>query len=151
MEPHQDVEKDFEAYKLLLELWMNENPIKTNKLQVLMVVNGLLVSAVQVLGGFVAENWPIYLVACVLSLIWVFSIGRTVLFQKVWKFKMESLAQKYPGEDRFGILSSKIDMSRLPLWVRFAGAVSSKFYLIGAPILFAGAWCAVLLFTLATG
>jgi len=40
------VEKDYESYKQLLDLWAKENPIKTNKLQVLLVVNGLLLSAI---------------------------------------------------------------------------------------------------------
>lgn len=151
MDQGERIEKDYQTYKLLLDLWVNENPIKTNKLQVLMVVNGLLVSAVQILGGFVARNWPIYLVACVLSMIWVFSIGRTVRFQTVWKLKMESLAERYPGDARFNILTSKVDEKRLPVWVRLAGAVSSKFYLIGAPILFAGAWFVILVISVVTG
>ena len=41
-------EKDYEAFKTYVQLWSRENPIKTNKLQVLLVVNGLLVSALQV-------------------------------------------------------------------------------------------------------
>jgi len=87
----------------------------------------------------------------VLSFIWLFSIGRTVLFQNVWKLRMEALAGRHPGDGRFEVLSSKVDLSRLPIWVRLAGAVSSKVYLVGAPILFAAAWSAVLIFTLAAG
>ena len=54
-----DEQKDFEAYKRYVDLWASENPIKTNKLQVLLVVNGLLVSALQVNGGVAVVNWPI--------------------------------------------------------------------------------------------
>ena len=39
-----NVEHDYEAYKHLLDLWKSENPIKTNKLQVLLAINGLLVT-----------------------------------------------------------------------------------------------------------
>ncbi len=151
MERKNRIDEDFEAFKLLVDLWTNENPIKTNKLQVLLVVNGLLVSAVQAVGGFVAENWPIYLVACVLSLIWVFSIGRTVLFQQIWKLRIQELRDRHPDVDRFQVLSSPVDTSRLPLWLRAAGGVSSKFYLIGAPFLFAAAWGAILAVTLIGG
>lgn len=55
----QDVEKDYERYKQLIDLWAKENPIKTDKLQVLLLVNSILVTAVSVSGGFVAKNYPI--------------------------------------------------------------------------------------------
>jgi hypothetical protein len=38
--------RDYEIYRIAMDLWSRENPIKTNKLQVLLVVNGLLVSAI---------------------------------------------------------------------------------------------------------
>ena len=78
-------EKDYEAFKAYVQLWSRENPIKTNKLQVLLVVNGLLVSALQVGGGGLeTKNWPLFLAGGVFCLIWVMSIGRTSLFQKNW-------------------------------------------------------------------
>ena len=89
-------ETDYIAYKAYVDLWAAENPIKTNKLQVLLVVNGLLVSALQVGGGFIAANWPIFLMGSILSAIWVLSIGRTSLFQKIWQIKAQELAKKYP-------------------------------------------------------
>lgn len=56
-----NVDTDYEIYKQLLGLWAKENPIKTNKLQVLLIVNGLLLTAANVSGGFIERNWPIYL------------------------------------------------------------------------------------------
>ena len=71
-----EIEKDFEIYKILLDLWSKENPIKTTKLQVLLVVNGLLVSAINVSGGgFTQKQWFVYLAGGVFNLIWTFLIA----------------------------------------------------------------------------
>lgn len=146
-----DLDKDYETYKQLVSLWMSENPIKTNKLQVLLVVNGLLITAVSVSGGFVAKNWPIYLGGALLSLVWVLSIGRTSLFQKIWQAKIRKLAGKYPKDSRFQLLEESAalrELKRSDKFLRVVGAVSSKYYLIGAPFAFCVAWLLVLLYFL---
>lgn len=139
-------EKDYEAFKTYVSLWADENPIKTNKLQVLLVVNGLLVSALQVAGGFEYKNWPVFLAGCLLSLIWVMSIGRTSLFQKAWQTKAKDIAAKYANDQRFGILDTDAAERSAPFWLRFLGSVSSKYYLLGAPVLFSVAWACGLIF-----
>jgi hypothetical protein len=131
---------DFEIFKLLIDLWSRENPIKTNKLQVLLVVNGLLLTAVNVGGGFIAKNWPIYLGGAILSLIWVLSIGRTSLFQEIWQLKLQDLARKYPDDEHFRIMTYQDYLPQTSPPVRLSGCVSSKYYLIGAPILFCLTW-----------
>jgi hypothetical protein len=146
-----EVERDYEVYKQLLDLWAKENPIKTNKLQVLLVVNGLLLTAVNMGGGFKATSWPIYLGGAVLCLVWVLSIGRTSLFQAAWQRKISELSQKYPSDHRFQILGTKDAIKKLPKFLRFVGGVSSKYYLIGAPILFGICWLCVFLYFLLTG
>ena len=149
MKPN-DVEKDYQSYTQLVTLWMSENPIKTNKLQVLLVVNGLLLTAVSVNGGFVAENWPIYLGGAVLSLVWVHSIGRTSLYQKIWQSKIRKLAERYQEDSRFHLLEH--DQTELKAmkssdkFLKVVGAVSSKYYLIGAPIVFCIGWFVVFLY-----
>lgn len=131
---------DFEIFKLLIDLWSRENPIKTNKLQVLLVVNGLLLTAVNVGGGFIAKNWPIYLGGAILSLIWVLSIGRTSLFQEIWQLKLQDLARKYPDDDRFRIMTYQDYLPQTSPLLRLSGCLSSKYYLIGAPFLFCLTW-----------
>lgn len=137
---------DFEIFKVLIDLWSRENPIKTNKLQVLLVVNGLLLSAVNVSGGFIARNWPIYLGGAVLSLIWVLSIGRTSLFQEVWQLKLEYLAKKHPEDNRFRIMTTGEYLKAASPFLRYSGCLSSKYYLIGAPVLFCLTWLGLLLY-----
>ncbi len=137
---------DFEIFRVLIDLWSKENPIKTNKLQVLLVVNGLLLSAVNVSGGFTAKNWPIYLGGAVLSLIWVLSIGRTSLFQEVWQLKLEHLAKKHPEDDRFRIMTTKDYLKQASPLLRYSGCLSSKYYLIGAPVLFCLTWLSIFLY-----
>lgn len=143
-----EVEKHFEIYKQLINLWAQENPIKTNKLQVLLIVNGLLLTAVNVSGGFIAKNWPIYFGGAVLCLVWVLSIGRTSLFQKIWQVKIFQLAEKYPDDDRFQIHNYREDIKKTPKFLRVMGGVSSKYYLVGAPFVFGLGWLLVFLYFL---
>jgi hypothetical protein len=144
-------EQDYTAYKAYVDLWAAENPIKTNKLQVLLVVNGLLVSALQLGAGFSARNWPIFLAGAVLSGIWILSIGRTSLFQKAWQNKARTLAERHPDDPRFQLLDTDAAEAAAPGWLRLLGAVPSKYYLLGAPVLFSLAWAAGLVYVLACG
>jgi hypothetical protein len=147
-DPSQDVEHDYTNYKVLLDLWSKENPIKTTKLQVLLAVNGLLASAVNISGGISAGRWYIYLAAAVFCLIWMFSIGRTVLFQDVWQRKLQELHERYPKDSRFAILQTKEYQARVSLLARAFGAVPSKWYLLFSPLVFALSWLVVLLISL---
>ncbi len=133
-------EKDYIAYKAYVDLWAAENPIKTNKLQVLLVVNALLLSALQLGGGFTIANWPIFMAGSVFCAIWIMSIGRTSLFQKVWQAKAIEFSNKYTGDPRFHLLDTKAAELGAPRWLRFLGAVPSKYYLPGAPVVFSLAW-----------
>src|SRR5882672_6976045 len=76
-EQERQVELDYETYKSLLDLWAKENPIKTTKLQVLLAVNALLVSTVNISGGLHPEQWYVYLAGATFSFIWMFSIAGT--------------------------------------------------------------------------
>jgi len=143
------VDLDYVAYKAYVDLWSAENPIKTNKLQVLLVVNGLLVSALQLGGGFILGNWPIFVAGSLLSAIWILSIGRTSLFQKIWQTKAFELAKKYPQDPRFQLLETRAAEQQAPVWLRFLGAVSSKYYLLGAPVFFSLTWAIGLIYIVA--
>lgn len=147
VEVSSDIERDFETYKLLLNLWQSENPIKTNKLQVLLAVNGLLVSAVSLSGGFVPELWYVYLAGAVFSLIWTFSIGRTSLFQDLWQARLLELQERHPSDPRFSIFDNERYRSRARLLVRTFGAIPSRWYLLVSPFAFAVVWLAVLFVT----
>lgn len=133
-------EADRQAFSQFLDLWSKENPIKTTKLQVLLAVNGILVSVVQLNGGFVDENLPLYLAGALVSLIWTLSIGRTALFQKIWRRKLEAIAERHQGDVRFEIFDIKEARNQLPLWLRIFGGVSSKYYLLCAPFVFFLLW-----------
>lgn len=139
----EERENDFTVYKQLLDLWSKENPIKTNKLQVLLVVNGLLLSAVNIGKGFIFQNWPLYLGGALFSLVWVLSIGRTSLFQEVWQVKIDELAKKHPEDSRFQIHKTEGYMGRTSQFLRIAGCVSSKYYLVGAPFVFFMIWLCI--------
>ena len=142
-------DRDYEIYKQLIDLWAKENPIKTSKLQVLLVVNGLLLTAVSVNDGFIAKNWPIYVAGTIFSLVWVLSIGRTSLFQKIWQVKINELAKRHPDDERFQIHKHEKDiMKKTPGFLRFVGGVSSKYYLIGAPFIFCIVWLCLFVYFL---
>lgn len=146
-EDFEQSEQDFETYKMLLELWSRENPIKTTKLQVLLAVNGLLVSAVSLSGGFTADKWFVYMAGAIFSLIWTFSIGRTSLFQNIWQIKLKELRDRYPNDPRFSILETNAARKRARLLFRIFGGISSKWYLLFSPFGFAITWLAILILT----
>jgi len=139
-------EKDYIAYKAYVDLWAAENPIKTNKLQVLLIVNGLLLSALQLGRGFHIASWPIFVAGSLFCAIWIMSIGRTSLFQKVWQAKAIEFSNKYKGDHRFQLLDTEAAELAAPRWLRFWGAVPSRFYLLGAPMVFSLAWTGELVY-----
>lgn len=139
------VERDYSSYRLLIDLWARENPIKTAKLMVLLATNALLISAVSVAGGPVPKNWPICLTGAAFSLVWAFSLGRTSLFQGGWRLKIREIAARYPEDERFQVLEAAGERERSPLILRVMGGVPSGYYLLGAPIFLCLAWCALLL------
>jgi hypothetical protein len=137
-------EKDFELYKILLDLWAKENPIKTTKLQVLLVVNGLLVSAINLSGkGFHQDEWFVYLAGVIFNLIWTFSIGRTSLFQEAWQLRLEELHDRHPTDPRFSILETAAYRQKAAGVLRAFGCISSRWYLLFAPFLFAMTWLVI--------
>lgn len=143
-QPADEIERDYQTYKVLLDMWSKENPIKTTKLQVLLAVNALLVSAVNVSGG----KWYIYLAGAIFSFIWMFSIGRTSLFQDVWQIKIQELRDRYPNDSRFSILETTKQRKRAGLMLQIFGGISSKWYLLFSPVVFGLAWLAVLIVSL---
>lgn len=143
-EPLDPVEKDYETYKSLLAMWSNENPIKTNKLQVLLAVNAILVSAIQISGGICRDRWYVYLAGAVFCAIWTFSIGRTSLFQDIWQIKIKDLRDRYPNDPRFSVLNTGAEKTRVSPMLRAFGCVSSKWYLLFSPLIFAIIWLLVL-------
>jgi hypothetical protein len=140
--------RDYEMYRMAMDLWSKENPIKTSKLQVLLVVNGLLVSAINVSGGgFTPGKWSVYLAGAIFSLIWTFSIGRTSLFQEAWQMKLDALQRVHPDDPRFAVHKTRDERERAPAFLRYAGMVPSKWYLVYSPFAFALIWLVILVAT----
>jgi hypothetical protein len=148
----QTVERDLEAYKMLVELWSAENPIKTTKLQLLLTVNSIFVSALKISGAsLISRNsWYVYLAGALFSLIWTFSIGRTVLFQEVWEIKIRQLCASHPGDSRFSVLETRDAINKASRMKRGFGRISSKWYLLFSPFVLAIAWLVVLILALLT-
>ena len=139
------LEREYETYKVLLDLWKSENPIKTNKLQVLLAVNALLVSGLKVSGQVIArENWLVYLAGALFSVIWTLSMGRTALFQEIWQMKLTRLQDRRKEDPRFQVLDTRIDKRQAARLLRWFGCVSSRWYLLFSPFGFAAAWLLLL-------
>lgn len=138
---NRDEEIAVDKYTLLFNLWMSENSVKTNKLQMLMATNAILVAALTI-----SQN-PIGWIAVAgftFSLVWVFSIGRTVAYQKRWQDQMEVLRTGFPTIPLFNIHSTK---TKEPIW----GRVPSRYYLLGTPIGTTLAWLVVIIRALVAG
>lgn len=149
MEPAAtQTERDYEAYRALLDLWSRENPIKTTKLQMLLAVNALLVSVVAYTSTVAAPRWYLYLAGAACSLIWTVSIGRTSLFQDVWQIKIAEIRGRHPEDPRFAILDTDDALRRARPLLRTFGALPSKWYLLFLPLLFAVVWLIALVVSL---
>jgi hypothetical protein len=145
------VDAAFESYKTVLDLWSNENPIKTTKLQVLLAVNALLISVAGISDrGLTADKWPVYVAGAIFSAVWTFSIGRTALFQEAWSQKLEAFANRFPEDDRFRLHQTKAERSSAPKALRLLGGVSSKWYLTFSPLALTTTWVVILAVTLVT-
>ena len=144
MGPDADsAERDYASYRLLVGLWAGENPVKTQKFVVLLATNALLVAAMSVSGGLVPGNRPLCLAGAAFSLVWTFSLGRTLLFQEGWRAKIRELEGRYPGDGRFRVLETG-GAGKAPLPVRTLGAVPSKYYLLGTPVILFLFWLGAL-------
>jgi hypothetical protein len=133
--------RDLDAYKSLLALWVQENPIKTTKLQVLLAVNAALISVVQFRPA--GDVRLVLASGALLSGIWLLSIGRTVLYQQLWARKLDALEAAHPGDPRFAITNVDAVEAKAAGWLRTLGGVSSKYYLLGAPLVFVAGWIAL--------
>lgn len=135
---NQDEQRAIEKYRLLFDLWMSENSVKTNKLQMLMATNAILVSALSL------TKEPVVWIASagfVFSMVWVFSIGRTVGYQSGWFVQMEQIRQLHNTNAIFQIHNTK---PKVPIW----GRVPSKYYLLGTPLATTLAWLMVIIYAL---
>lgn len=144
----KEISRDLEAFSHLIRLWAGENPIKTMKLQVLLAVNAGLIAAVELNGGFVFGNLPLFLGGLVVCLIWTLSIGRTTLAQRLWKAKMAGIAAKHPNDPRFQITNTEGVHAEAPRWLHLLGGVPSRYYLLGTPVGFGLMWLTTSLYSL---
>ena len=145
MEPGADrVERDYASYRLLVGLWAGENPVKTAKFLVLLATNALIIAAMSVSGGLVPKNWPLCLAGAAFSLVWILSLGRTVLFQEGWRLKIREIAARYPGDARFQVLETGGEREKAPFVMRAMGAVPSNYYLLGTPVVLLICWLVAL-------
>ena len=143
-------DRDFEHYKLILDLWARENPIKNNNLIAFLVVQSLLFIAVNLGRGFTAVNWPLYLGGAILSLIWLFPLGRTAFFQKCWGLKLQEYVSLHPTEERFNLHDCSFQRLQTSFSLRFWGGLPST-YLLGVPLIFGLFWLILLLYVVLAG
>jgi hypothetical protein len=95
-------------------------------------------------GGLVPKNWPLCLAGAAFSLVWAFSLGRTVLFQEGWRLKIREIAARYPEDARFQVLETAGERGKAPLIMKVMGAVPSVYYILGAPVILFICWLGAL-------
>lgn len=61
---------------------------------------------------------------------------------------MLKLANQHIGDPRFEILDTEEAKREAPLWLRTFGGVSSKYYLLASPFVFAIGWLLATIFVL---
>jgi hypothetical protein len=70
------------------------------------------------------------------------------LFQDVWQIKIADVQRRHPGDPRFAILDTATALQRARPLLRAFGAISSKWYLLFSPLVFALVWLGVLILSL---
>lgn len=149
------VETRIEAIETLYGLWAGENDVKTNKLYVYIVVQSILVTAYAAGADAVEMTVPVVgttlpLLAVLIPFVGVgtswmsfVSIGRTVAFQKAWKYKRRDLVESAPEPVRsdFDFYPTDEDKADMPWW----GRLGSKYILLAPPVVGLVLWVLVLL------
>jgi len=138
---------DYQSYRELLDCWRADNSIKTIKFQFLLLTNAFLVAVVNLTDQGGDRRW-LYAVAMLLSLAWLLSLGRTLLFQKAWQSRLQQLAGHYPDDQRFHIHDNSLALTAVRSryrWLSLCGAMPSRLYLLGVPLIFTLGWLAALL------
>lgn len=137
---NQDEQLAVEQYKILLQLWASENPIKTQKMRALLLLNSILVPS------FILTEQSVYiaLVGFAFSLVWVFSLGRTIAFQHHWLTQMEKLHSQYRDNPILGIHAEEQELE-------FYGRVPSKYILLSSVVVSTVVWLLVLQFAWLSG
>ncbi len=130
-----------DLFACLVELWARENLIKTIKLQALLLTHAVLAVGYALAAGGRAG---IAATGAALDLVWLFSIGRTCLFQDAWRAKLEVLRAAHPEDARYGVLETRAERARGRIAERVLGALPSRVYLLGAPLAGIAAWLAAL-------
>ena len=132
---------DDEKIKTLLHLWESENQIKTNKLMVFFLATTILAASLDINSKL---GWFVPILGISFSFIWIFCIGRTVAFQKVWKKKIDNLINSLPENEQeaYAIFPSLKDKEEIPWY----GKMSSKYILLWPPMVGCIVWLVILSF-----
>ena len=93
-----------EKYKLLVSLWSSENQVKTAKLQMFALVNSILVSVFVLVPEVRLFVSP---VGMIFSLVWLFSIGRTLHYQAYWRGQIDEIYEKFKDNSLLEIFDEK--------------------------------------------
>lgn len=133
-----------EAIKTLFQLWSNENNVKTQKLALFFTAQSILAAAYALGPG---TQYLIPSVGMAFSLVWFFSLGRTVAYQKAWKQKIEILMGDAPELVRkeFDLFPTPEEKKKMPLY----GKVSSKYVVLLPPAAGFLLWLGIFVYTLA--
>lgn len=116
--------QDGDAIKELYKLWLADNAIANQKLNMYFVIQGIMVAA---LNGFRLHPLVVPLIGILASAIWLVSMARTQAYRKYWEAKIKSLT----------INKSIGDLALLPTPtdIQWYGKAPSWLILLGSPLL----------------
>ena len=125
---------------LYVELWKFENQVKTQKLMAYLVAQPLLVLGLASGAKYGEVCYFFFSVLGILfSIWWFFCIGRTVGYQTLWKYKIETIG----SSDFFPSKEEK--RNQLPWY----GKVNAKMIVFSPPVLGAIIWLIILVYLVA--
>lgn len=124
-----------EKLKMFLELWTNENEVKTNKLNYFLLVQSILISIFS-LNTTIGLQLVASVAGIIVSLILFFSIGRTIAFQQIWKHIIKEILKENKELNIHQLLDVFDENVKFPLY----GIIPSKYLALFPPVFTTVLW-----------
>lgn len=109
------------------DMWKHENEIANQKISIYFGVQAILIVAL------VSAPTPAFVAGLVVSIVWFFSIGRTVGYRNHWRYKNKQLINKLPQvvQSDYYLYPTHHDEKPMPWYAK----IPSNWILLSTPVL----------------
>jgi len=131
-----------DAIKVLYEMWRHENNIVNQKIAIYFAIQAILIISLS------SSPIPTAVAGLIVSLIWFFSIGRTIVYRIYWLERITKLLEDTGGIKLLPIIKEEKKMKKTKekhiYRMQWFGKVPSKYVLLGTPFIGLILWLVIL-------